>query len=147
MDSIDCVCGVALPATGRPRLRTIGASRQGVGVAERRSAQEVLDDHLSASLNGSVEDDIARNYAEDVVIVSNWGVEHRGDPLHARAGKWLRSGPRALVARRRAPGTREGVVADDRARAPALRFSSLSSTGMEGLGCLAQTSARGDRRG
>ena len=32
-------------------------------MAEQRSAQEVLDDHLVRSLNGSVEDDLARNYA------------------------------------------------------------------------------------
>lgn len=44
-------------------------------VSKQRSAQEVLDDHLAMSLNGSVEDDIARNYAVDVVVVSNWGVE------------------------------------------------------------------------
>jgi hypothetical protein len=56
-----------------------------VGVAEHRSAQEVLDDHLSTSLNGSVEDDIARNYAEDVVIVSNWGVEHGHDGVRRMA--------------------------------------------------------------
>jgi len=44
-------------------------------VSKQRSAQEALDDHLAMSLNKSVEDDIARNYAVDVVVVSNWGVE------------------------------------------------------------------------
>jgi hypothetical protein len=48
-------------------------------VSNQRSAQEVLDDHLATSLNGSVEDDIARNYAEGVVVVSNWGIEHGHD--------------------------------------------------------------------
>lgn len=36
----------------------------------------MLDDHLSTSLNGSVEEDLERDYAPDVVIVSNWGVQH-----------------------------------------------------------------------
>jgi hypothetical protein len=45
-------------------------------VSQDRTAQEVLDDHLSTSLNGKVEEDLERNYAEDVTIVSNWGVEH-----------------------------------------------------------------------
>jgi len=48
---------------------------RGVHVSKQRSAQEALDDHLAMSLNKSVEDDIARNYAVDVVVVSNWGVE------------------------------------------------------------------------
>jgi hypothetical protein len=39
-------------------------------VSKQRTAQEVLDDHLATSLNGSVEEDIARNYADDVVIVA-----------------------------------------------------------------------------
>jgi hypothetical protein len=45
-------------------------------MSQERSAQEVLDDHLTTSLNGNVEEDLKRNYAEDVTIVSNWGVEH-----------------------------------------------------------------------
>jgi hypothetical protein len=45
-------------------------------MGQSRSAQEVLDDHLNTSLNGDVEEDLKRNYAEDVTIVSNWGVEH-----------------------------------------------------------------------
>lgn len=49
-------------------------------MTEQRSAQEVLDDHLNTSLNGSVDEDVERNYAEDVTIVSNWGVDqgHEG---------------------------------------------------------------------
>ena len=42
----------------------------------QRSDQEVLDDHLGTSLNGNVEEDLERNYAPDVVIVSNWGIKH-----------------------------------------------------------------------
>jgi hypothetical protein len=54
-------------------------------VSGQRSAQEVLDDHLSTSLNGRVEDDLERNYAPDVVIVSNWGVKHGHDGLREMA--------------------------------------------------------------
>jgi hypothetical protein len=54
-------------------------------MSKQRSTQEVLDDHLSTSLNGNVEDDLARNYAEDVVVVSNWGVEHGHDGMRRMA--------------------------------------------------------------
>lgn len=37
----------------------------------------MLDDHLRESQEGSIDDDLARNYAEDVVILSGRGV-HRG---------------------------------------------------------------------
>jgi ketosteroid isomerase-like protein len=45
--------------------------------ASTRSAKEVLDDHLRESREGSVEADLARNYAEDVVVLSGRGI-HRG---------------------------------------------------------------------
>jgi hypothetical protein len=54
-------------------------------VTEQRSAQDVLDDHLSTSLNGSLEEDLERNYAPDVVIVSNWGVKHGHDGVRDMA--------------------------------------------------------------
>jgi hypothetical protein len=50
----------------------------------------VLDDHLATSLNGSVEDDLARNYAPDVVVVSNWGVKRGHDGVREMA-RLLRS--------------------------------------------------------
>jgi hypothetical protein len=55
-------------------------------MAGQRSAQEVLDDHLATSLTGSVGDELGRNYAPEVVIVSNWGVKggHDGMPEMAR---------------------------------------------------------------
>jgi hypothetical protein len=59
-------------------------------MAEQRSAQEVLDDHLITSLNGSVEDDLARNYAQEVVVVSNWGVNRGHDGVREMA-RLLRS--------------------------------------------------------
>ncbi len=59
-------------------------------MAEQRSAQEVLDDHLVMSLNGNVEDDLARNYAQEVVVVSNWGVKRGHDGVREMA-RLLRS--------------------------------------------------------
>jgi hypothetical protein len=61
-------------------------------VSKKRSTQEVLDDHLATSLNGSVEDedDLARNYAEGVVVVSNWGVE-QGHEVVRRMAALLQS--------------------------------------------------------
>ena len=50
-----------------------------------RSAQAVLDDHLNTSLNGTVDEDLERNFAPDVVIVSNWGVKHGHDGLREMA--------------------------------------------------------------
>ncbi len=45
----------------------------------------MLDDHLAMSLNGSVGDDIARNYAVDVAVVSNWAVEQGHDGVRKMA--------------------------------------------------------------
>jgi hypothetical protein len=59
-------------------------------MAEQRSAQEVLDDHLVTSPNGNVEDDLARNYAQEVVVVSNWGVKRGHDGVREMA-RLLRS--------------------------------------------------------
>lgn len=42
-----------------------------------RTTEEVFDDHLREGKHGSVEDDLARNYAEDVVILTGMGV-HQG---------------------------------------------------------------------
>lgn len=39
-----------------------------------RSAKEVFDDHLRESIDGSVEDDFERNYAEDLVLLTGHGV-------------------------------------------------------------------------
>lgn len=46
-----------------------------------RSARAVLDDHLRESMCGSVEVDLARNYAEDVVILARRGVFHGHDGM------------------------------------------------------------------
>lgn len=39
-----------------------------------RSAREVLEDHLRESRQGSLDEDLPRNYAEDVVILTGRGV-------------------------------------------------------------------------
>lgn len=47
----------------------------------RRSAREVFDAHLREGKHGSVDDDLARNYAEDIVILTGMGVHHGHDGL------------------------------------------------------------------
>jgi hypothetical protein len=42
-----------------------------------RSTQEVFEDHLRCRQAGALEDDLARNYAEDVVLLTGFGV-YRG---------------------------------------------------------------------
>jgi hypothetical protein len=37
------------------------------------------DDQLATSLNGDLKDDLRGNYADDVTVVSNWGVAHGHD--------------------------------------------------------------------
>ena len=44
-----------------------------------RLAEEVLEDHLRESRSGSLEDDLARNYAEDVVLLTGRGLHRRHD--------------------------------------------------------------------
>lgn len=44
-----------------------------------RSPEVVLDDHLTISLTGNIDQDLERNYASDVVVVSNWGIAHGHD--------------------------------------------------------------------
>ena len=39
-----------------------------------RSAQVVLEDHLRESQQGTIEEDLPRNYAEDVVILTGRGI-------------------------------------------------------------------------
>jgi hypothetical protein len=48
---------------------------------QKRSAQEVFDDHLREGKSGSVEEDFARNYAEDVVLLTGRGVYRGRDGL------------------------------------------------------------------
>ncbi len=59
-------------------------------MSQQRIAQQVLDDHLAVSFNGTVEEDLEPNSAEDVTVVSNWGVEHGLDGMR-RMAELLRS--------------------------------------------------------
>jgi hypothetical protein len=54
-----------------------------------RSAREVFDDHLREGKHGSVEDDLARNYAEDVVILTGMGI-YRGHDGVRRLAELIR---------------------------------------------------------
>lgn len=38
-----------------------------------RKAKEVLEDHLNLSKSGTIEDDLKRNYAEDVLLLTTHG--------------------------------------------------------------------------
>ena len=50
-----------------------------------RSAAEVLDDHLRESIFGSIEDDLARNYAHDLIVLTREGVFRGHDGLRQLA--------------------------------------------------------------
>jgi hypothetical protein len=39
-----------------------------------RTSEEVLQDHLDLSKKGSLEDDLTRNYAEDVLLLTTYGI-------------------------------------------------------------------------
>ncbi len=41
-----------------------------------RSASEVLWRHLEMSKNGAVDDDLAENFAPDVIVLTRWGAFH-----------------------------------------------------------------------
>lgn len=53
-----------------------------------RLAEEVFHDHLRESLDGSIETDLARNYADDVVVLTSDGV-HRGHSALRRLARRL----------------------------------------------------------
>lgn len=50
-----------------------------------RSAEEVFQDHLRESRDGSVDDDLARNYAEDLVVLTGTGIYRGHDGLRQLA--------------------------------------------------------------
>lgn len=52
----------------------------------RRSAREVVDDHLHQRERGDLEQDLARNYDEDVVIITSRRVVHGHDGVRDQAG-------------------------------------------------------------
>lgn len=52
-------------------------TKETLSALSRRSPTEVFEDHLQQSLSGTMEEDFARNYAEDVVLLTGYGL-HRG---------------------------------------------------------------------
>lgn len=44
-----------------------------------RTVYDVLNDHLEKARFGEIEDDLARNYAEDVVLLTGYGIHHGHD--------------------------------------------------------------------
>lgn len=54
-----------------------------------RSPQEVLDVHLRESQDGLIEDDLARNYSEDLVVLTGRGV-YRGHNGLRQLAEFLR---------------------------------------------------------
>lgn len=59
-------------------------------MTQHRSPQEVLDDHLSESQDGSIEDDLARNYSEDLVVLTGRAV-YRGHNGLRQLAEFLRN--------------------------------------------------------
>lgn len=52
---------------------------------EERSAEEVFEDHLRESAKGTVEEDLARNYARDIVALTGSGVYRGHDGIRVLA--------------------------------------------------------------
>jgi hypothetical protein len=50
-----------------------------------RGAGEVFDDHLQQGVHGSVDEDLERNYAPDVVVLTGAGAHHGHDGLRELA--------------------------------------------------------------
>ena len=50
-----------------------------------RTTQEVFEDHLHLRQRGDVQTDIERNYAKDVVVMSNFGIFHGHDGVRHSA--------------------------------------------------------------
>lgn len=44
-----------------------------MGTGNDRTTREVIDDHIRCRLKGDIEADIARNYSEDVVLLTSHG--------------------------------------------------------------------------
>jgi hypothetical protein len=58
-----------------------------------RTAREVFDDHLRIGMEGTVEDDIERNYASSVVLLTSDGISRGHDGLRDQAAKMQRELP------------------------------------------------------
>lgn len=66
-----------------------------------RTTNEVLDDHLVRRLKGELEEDIARNYSHEVVLLTSDGVFRGHAGVRACARLLEQQLPRAEVAYRR----------------------------------------------
>jgi hypothetical protein len=60
-----------------------------------RTTKEVLDDHLNLSKNGSVEEDLSRNYSEDVLLLTSFGIYRGHEGLKSLAKMVLEQLPDA----------------------------------------------------
>ncbi|AFZ69285.1 nuclear transport factor 2 family protein [Deinococcus peraridilitoris] len=58
-----------------------------------RSAREVLDDHLRESREGTVENDLKRNYSQNLVVLIADGVYHGHDGLRQLAERLFKELP------------------------------------------------------
>jgi hypothetical protein len=68
---------VLAPDLEAPRAEPVLAvARSGGRTRARRSPEEVLHDHLRLRAAGEAEEDIATNYAEDVVVVDRHEIRH-----------------------------------------------------------------------
>lgn len=67
-----------------------------MGPIKHRAPAEVLDDHLRESQHGTVEDDLARNYAEDLVVLTASGVFKGHDGLRQLAQRLREELPDAV---------------------------------------------------
>jgi hypothetical protein len=52
-----------------------------------RSTREVFDDHLQLRVDGRLETDLKRNYAEDIVLMCEYEVFRGRDAVHASADR------------------------------------------------------------
>jgi hypothetical protein len=63
-----------------------------IGAMSERPAKEVLEDHWALADAGNLEEDLARNYAPDVIFLTGFGIYHGHDgarTLHQRLGRLL----------------------------------------------------------
>jgi hypothetical protein len=81
---------------------------------DRRSAAEVFQAHLRFGLAGNVEDDLAQNYAEDVVVLTGWGIERGHDGIRATSRRLQRQLPKCTF--RGPPSRRSGRCVMERTR-------------------------------
>jgi hypothetical protein len=54
---------------------------------DQRSTQAVFEDHLRLRVAGDLEEDLRRNYADDVVLICEFGVLHGRDAIRESAGR------------------------------------------------------------